>query len=55
MDTGMFSEESLKKGASALKRFIDGEPKNINPLTEIPLPEMRLYGIYEVILIPQKI
>lgn len=28
------------------KKIIDGEPKNINPLTEIPEPEMRLYGIY---------
>ena len=27
-----------------LKRFCDGEPKNVNPLTEIPEPQMRLYG-----------
>ena len=24
----------------------DGEPKNINPLTEIPEPQMRLYGFW---------
>ena len=46
MDTRMFSEKSLEKGAIALTKFIDGEPKNINPLIEIPMPEMKLYGIY---------
>lgn len=29
-----------------MKRYVDGEPKNINPLTEIPEPKMRLYGFY---------
>lgn len=29
-----------------LTRFVDGEPKNINPLTKIPEPQMRLYGFY---------
>lgn len=46
MSSFMFSKESLEKGARALERFIDGEPKNINPLTEIQKPEMTLYGIY---------
>ena len=27
-----------------LKRLFNGEPKNINPLTEIPQSQMRLYG-----------
>lgn len=27
-----------------MKRYVDGEPKNINPLTEIPQSQMRLYG-----------
>lgn len=27
-----------------LKRMIDGEPMNIDPLTEIPNPKMKLYG-----------
>ena len=26
------------------KRLFDGEPKNINPLTEMPQSQMRLYG-----------
>lgn len=38
-----FNDESLHKGAESLKRRIDGEPKNVNPLLEIPTPEMRLY------------
>ena len=29
-----------------MKRYVDGDPKNINPLTEIPEPQMRLYGFY---------
>jgi hypothetical protein len=35
----------LKDAAYALKKMMDGEPKNINPLTEIPEPKMTLYGI----------
>ena len=27
-----------------MKRYVDGEPKNIDPLKEIPKPQMRLYG-----------
>ena len=27
-----------------MKRYVDGEPKNVNPLTEIPQSQMRLYG-----------
>lgn len=37
-------DENLMKETSKLfKSFIDGEPKNINPLTEIPEPQMVLY------------
>lgn len=50
-ESKMFSENLLraidtKKGEiktpTALK-ICDGEPKNINPLEEIPKPQMRLY------------
>lgn len=27
-----------------LNKLVDGEPKNVNPLTEMPSPKMRLYG-----------
>ena len=52
-DSKMFSDELIetletkKKDNSTgeiLKRLCDGEPKNVNPLTEIPEPQMRLYG-----------
>lgn len=36
--------EKQKKTATILKRMIDGEPKNVNPLKEIPEPQMRLFG-----------
>lgn len=39
------NKEYVKKSASLLKRFCDGEPVNKNPLTEISNPEMRLYHI----------
>lgn len=51
-ESKMFSENLLraidtKKGEiktpTALKKICDGEPKNINPLEEIPKPQMRLY------------
>lgn len=38
-------EEFMKKASSSIVRMIDGKPVNINPLTEIPNPEMRLYHI----------
>ena len=37
-------KEFVEKTSSLLKRFCDGKPKNVNPLTEIPEPQMRLYG-----------
>lgn len=52
-DTKMFSDELIDAVESKkeenevgkiIKRMCDGEPKNINPLTEIPEPQMRLYG-----------
>ena len=52
-DTKLFSDELIgavesKKNednmGKLLKKFVDGEPKNVNPLTEIPEPQMRLYG-----------
>lgn len=38
--------EMIEKNGNPIVRMIDGEPKNINPLTEIPEPKMRLYEIY---------
>lgn len=55
-DSNIFSNELLQaieekedkrrknKTITALKRMIDGEPKNVNPLKEIPEPQMRLFG-----------
>ena len=52
-DTKMFSDELIdvveskkeeNEVGKIIKRMCDGEPKNINPLTEIPNPQMRLYG-----------
>lgn len=42
----MDSEKTLKGWARGIKRMIDGEPKNVNPLTEIPASQMRLYVAY---------
>ena len=38
-------KEFVKKVGSSITRMIDGEPVNINPLPEIPMPEMRWYSI----------
>ncbi len=38
-------EEKMKYSASNLKKLIDGELVNVNPLMEMPEPEMRLYFI----------
>ena len=52
-DSKMFSDELIEtletkeeenSFGDILKRICDGEPKNVNPLTEIPEPQMRLYG-----------
>ena len=49
----MFSDELIEtldtkrkdnSTGEILKRLFDGEPKNVNLLTEIPEPQMRLYG-----------
>ena len=37
------SKKDGKESFDNLARLIDGEPKNINPLTEIPEPKMVLY------------
>lgn len=50
-DSKMFSNELLESSeefASVMKKFIDGEEKNVNPLAEIPTPQMRLYGFSSV-------
>jgi len=54
-ESKMFSDElidALNKKTQGdqwdVKRYIDGEPKNVNPLTEIPEPQMRLYGFLGV-------
>lgn len=38
------NDELIKHTASILKRMCDGEPVNKNPLSEIPTPQMKLYG-----------
>lgn len=38
-------EELMKHTASIMRKMCDGEPVNVNPLTEMPEPEMRLYFI----------
>ena len=38
-------ETFMKKVSSSIVRMIDGEPVDINPLPELPIPEMRLYFI----------
>ena len=38
-------EELMKKASSSIVRMIDGEPVNIDPLPELPIPEMRLYFV----------
>ena len=52
-DIKMFSDELIdaiknkdeeNETGKLLKKFIDGKPKNVNPLTEIPEPQMKLYG-----------
>ncbi len=54
-DSKIFSDELLetldsKKEENTvgniLKRMFNGEPKNVNPLTEIPKPQMRLFGFF---------
>jgi hypothetical protein len=40
-------DEFMEKASSSITRMIDGNPVNINPLSEIPNPEMRLYFIDE--------
>ncbi len=38
------NDELMEHTASIMKRMCDGEPVNKNPLTEIPNPQMVLYG-----------
>lgn len=40
-------EEFKEKATSSIVRMMDGEPVNIDPLPEIPIPEMRLYFVDE--------
>lgn len=40
-------EEFMKKARLSIVRMIDGEPVNIDPLPELPIPEMRLYFVDE--------
>lgn len=44
LSNALKDNELMKHTASILKRMCDGEPVNQNPLTEIPAPQMRLYG-----------
>ena len=52
-DSKIFSDELIEvldskkeedTAGKILKRMFNGEPKNVNPLTEIPKPQMRLFG-----------
>ena len=50
-ESNMFADDDIitleKEGnevGQILKRMFNGEPKNVNPLKEIPDPKMRLYG-----------
>ena len=36
-------KELLKRTSNSLKRIFDGEPKNINPLKELPKPQIEIY------------
>ena len=38
--------EYIEKNDNPIVKMIDGEPKNINPITEQPESKMRLYEIY---------
>lgn len=40
-------DKFMEKSYSSIKKMIDGNPVNINPLSEIPVPEMRLYFVDE--------
>lgn len=40
-------KEFMEKASSSIVRMIDGNPVNVNPLSEIPIPEMRLYFVDE--------
>ncbi len=38
------NNQNKNSSISKIKKMIDEEPKNVNPLTEIPKSQMRLYG-----------
>lgn len=40
-----FTPEVLLQGYNSIKKMIDGEEVGINPLEEIPEPQMTLYGV----------
>ena len=42
----MLDKENLKRTAAMLKMIIDGEPKNINPIKQMPIPEMTVYSVH---------
>lgn len=42
----MLDKENLKRAGAMFKRIIDGEPKNINPIKEMPIPEMTVYSVH---------
>lgn len=41
-------EKLMKKVGSKISKIIDGDPVNIDPLPELPLPEMKLYFVDEI-------
>jgi len=49
----MFSDEltnitEIKRSNTLTKNYLNDTPKNIDPLTELPIPKMRLFGISKV-------
>lgn len=44
LSNALQNDELMKFTASTLRLMFDGEPVNKNPLSEIPTPQMRLYG-----------
>ena len=44
-----FDNEGSHSMEKLLKRFVDGEPVNVNPLKEIPDSEMKLYTVHGVL------
>jgi len=49
MSEEWFDNESSNVSELLIRRFVDGEPVNKNPLTKIPESEMKLYTVHGVL------